>query len=114
MATFGSRVQTSASQIFQLSRVWPAAALQVECPTQSRIRIWIPKHQCQESIVSRLTSDYGLTVYITGTHAEVSAADRCCDLTLHGTPRQIQSALADLQSLGIRIWGKPNPDGDSW
>jgi NIL domain len=84
-------------------------------PTRSRIRIWIPRYYRQEPVISRLTSDHSLTVNITG--AKLGAESRgegWFDLELQGTPQQIQSAHTYLEALNIKIWGKPNPDGDSW
>ncbi|MEH1789907.1 hypothetical protein [Nostoc sp.] len=38
----------------------------------------------------------------------------CFDIELQGTVPQISSGLAYLESLNLRIVGKPNADGDSW
>lgn len=83
--------------------------------TQTRIKIQIPSLYQQQPVISQLIADYGLTVNITGALLESSnQAHGLFDLALHGTPQQIQDALAFLQKLDVKIWGKPNPAGDSW
>lgn len=80
-----------------------------------RISVWIPKHYHQEPVLSRLTSDHHLTVNITEARlGPDSHGDGWFDLELWGTSPQIQEALAYLQIMNIRIWGKLNPDGDAW
>ena len=84
-------------------------------PIMTRIKIQIPKRCMKEPVISRLTSEHGLTVNITGAMLGAhSYEEGWFDLELHGLPQQVQSALAYLQELNVKIWGKPNPDGDSW
>lgn len=82
--------------------------------TKVRIKIKIPPTYRNEPVLSRLTSDYGLIFNITkailgGKHQEYKL-----DLELIGTPEQIENAVDYLLKLQIKIWGKPNPDGDAW
>lgn len=76
--------------------------------TQIRLRIYLPQCYQQEPVISRLISAYRLVVNITG------ARQGCFDLELKGTPPQISHGLTYLESLNINIFGKANPDGDSW
>lgn len=39
---------------------------------------------------------------------------RKLDLELTGSIAQVQSGLTYLESLNLRLEGRPNPDGDSW
>lgn len=90
-------------------------ASKVDSPTQTRIKIQIPRIYQQQPVISHLTSDYGLTVNITGALLGGSSQEEgLFDLELHGTPQQIQGALAFLEQLNVKIWGKPNPGPDSW
>lgn len=84
-------------------------------PIMTRIKIQIPKRCRKEPVISRLTSEHGLTVNITGAMLGAhSYEEGWFDLELHGLPLQVQSAIAYLQDLNVKIWGKPNPDGDGW
>ncbi|MBD2100694.1 NIL domain-containing protein [Leptolyngbya sp. FACHB-261] len=83
--------------------------------TRIRVKIRIPSEHRQEPVISRLISEHRLLVNITGAKLEdCPQAEGWFDLELHGTPPQLQQGLAYLQNLDIQIWGKPNPDGDSW
>lgn len=83
--------------------------------TKARIRIMIPSTYCQEPVISHLTSQYGLTFNITGARLNANnQSPGIFDLELTGTPQQIQKALDYLVTKQIKIWGKPNPDGDAW
>lgn len=85
------------------------------CPTQIRLRVGIPKTYHQEPVISRLTADYELLVNITGAMlGSDTSGQGWFDLELRGTPTQIQSGLAYLQELKLKIWGRPNADGDEW
>jgi hypothetical protein len=72
---------------------------------KTRIKIQVPNHYREEPIISRLTSDYGLTFHITkailtGEHRE----DGWFDLELHGTAEQIKLAFSYLRQRQVRIW----------
>ena len=83
--------------------------------TQTRLRIGIPKTYHQETVISRLTADYGLLVNITGAMLGPGTGEYgWFDLELRGTPNQIQSGLCYLQQLELKICGRPNADGDGW
>ncbi len=89
--------------------------LPIKNPTKTRLRIQIPKSYQQEPVISRLTSDYGLAFNITAARLGVGNQENgLFDLELQGTPEQIQKALGYLVKLNVKVWGKPNPDGDSW
>jgi ABC-type methionine transport system ATPase subunit len=81
--------------------------------TKTRIRLHIPPDYQQDPIISRLISDHGLSVNITGATLATTQAG-IFDLELRGTPQQIQAGLMYLRSLNIQVIGKPNPEGDSW
>ena len=79
-----------------------------------RIRIFIPKLHYQEPIFSRLVNDHNLAVNVIHTVLATDGQPRQLDLELTGTIAQIRSGLAYLESLNLKIRGKPNPAGDSW
>ncbi|MDZ8138922.1 MAG: NIL domain-containing protein [Nostoc sp. DedQUE04] len=81
--------------------------------TQIRLRIHIPKCYLQAPVISQLISTYGLVVNITKAVLQPNS-EGCFDIELRGTVPQISSGLAYLESLNLRIVGKPNADGDSW
>lgn len=73
--------------------------------TNKRIRVRIPKDYHQEPVISRLVSDYGLTVNITAAILGANAVgDGWFDLELQGTDAQIQSALTHLRDLDLEVW----------
>ncbi|AFY31853.1 NIL domain-containing protein [Calothrix sp. PCC 7507] len=73
--------------------------------TRKRIRVKIPKDYHQEPVISRLVSDYGLTVNITAAILGANAVgDGWFDLELQGTDAQIQSALTYLHDLDLQVW----------
>ncbi|MBR8833351.1 MAG: NIL domain-containing protein [Stigonema ocellatum SAG 48.90 = DSM 106950] len=73
--------------------------------THKRIRLRIPKEYHQEPVISRLVSDYGLTVNISAAILGSNAiGDGWFDLDLQGTAAQIDSALHYLNDLGLEIW----------
>ncbi len=70
-----------------------------------RIRLRIPKEYHQEPVISRLVSDYGLTVNISAAILGSNAiGDGWFDLDLQGTTAQIDSALIYLNDLNLQIW----------
>ncbi|MDZ8184409.1 MAG: NIL domain-containing protein [Nostoc sp. ChiSLP02] len=75
-----------------------------------RIRVRIPKNYHQEPVISRLVSDYGLTVNITAAILGANAVgDGWFDLELKGTQAQIQSGLAYLHDLKLEVWDDSKP-----
>lgn len=84
-------------------------------PTQTRIRIRIPKTYHQEPVISRLVSDYGLTVNITAALLGANARDDgWFDLELNGPVRQIDSALTYLTELDLEVWHGADNQHDGW
>ncbi|WP_416668925.1 NIL domain-containing protein [Egbenema bharatensis] len=79
-----------------------------------RIQILIPESQHYEPIFSRLVANHKLAVNVTRTVLGTDGQPRQLDLELTGTIAQMQSGLAYLESLKLKIRGKPNPAGDSW
>ncbi|MBD2612955.1 MAG: NIL domain-containing protein [Nostoc sp. ZfuVER08] len=74
-------------------------------PTNKRIRLRIPKDYHQEPVISRLVSDYNLTVNITAAILGANAVgDGWFDLELKGTEAQIHSALTYLHDLELEVW----------
>ncbi len=83
--------------------------------TRLRLRLQIPSIYQHRPVISQLISQYNLTVNITGARLGKSTdGEGFFDVELRGTISQISLALAYLESLNIKIKGKPNPDGDSW
>ncbi|MEH1868865.1 MAG: NIL domain-containing protein [Nostoc sp.] len=83
--------------------------------TQIRLRIYIPKCYLQAPVISQLISAYGLVVNITKAMLQPNTDEQgCFDIELRGTVPQISNGLAYLESLNLRIVGKPNADSDSW
>jgi ABC-type methionine transport system ATPase subunit len=84
-------------------------------PTQTRIRLRIPKEYNDEPIISRLVSHYGVTVNIAAALLGPNGRDDgWFDLELRGTSRQIQSALTYLNEMDLEIWGESNQEEDGW
>jgi NIL domain len=70
-----------------------------------RIRVRIPKDYRQEPVISRLVSEYGLTVNITAAILGANAVgDGWFDLDIQGTEAQIQSGLVYLHDLQLEVW----------
>ena len=82
--------------------------------TRIRIQIHIPPDYQQEPVISRLISNHGLLINITGAKLEPATQEGKFDLELRGTPQQIHTVLMYLRSLNIKLIGKPNAEGDSW
>ncbi|MCC5643375.1 NIL domain-containing protein [Nostoc sp. CHAB 5824] len=83
--------------------------------TQIRLRIHIPKYYLQVPVISQLVSAYGLVVNITKALLQPNTdKEGYFDIELRGTEPQICSGLTYLESLNLRIVGKPNADGDGW
>jgi ABC-type methionine transport system ATPase subunit len=80
--------------------------------TEKQIRIRIPREYHREPVISRLVSDYGLTVNIKGAILGANAVgDGWFDLELQGTNRHIESALIYLNELDLEIWNSSEADG---
>ncbi|MEA5550572.1 NIL domain-containing protein [Anabaena cylindrica UHCC 0172] len=80
--------------------------------THKGIRLRIPQDYHQEPVISRLISDYGLTVNIKAAILGRDAVgDGWFDLDLEGTAVQIQFGLTYLQELKLEIWDE-NKIGD--
>jgi ABC-type methionine transport system ATPase subunit len=81
--------------------------------TSTRIRLRIPKRYQQEPVISKLISEYGLTVNIAAALLGANAReDGWFDLELQGTVPQIQTALLYLNDLDLEIWYES--ETDSW
>jgi hypothetical protein len=82
--------------------------------TKVRIKIQIPLTYRNQPVLSRLTSDYGLTFNITKANLGGEHQRNWLDLELIGTTEQIENAITYLLKFKLKIWGKPNTDGDAW
>ncbi len=85
-------------------------------PTQTRIRIRVPKEYHQEPVISNLISEYGLKVNFNAALLGVKTSDDgWFDLELNGTSQQIESALIYLNDLDVEIWSNSNnPEEETW
>ncbi|MBC5797754.1 NIL domain-containing protein [Sphaerospermopsis sp. LEGE 00249] len=73
--------------------------------TSQRIRVRITKDYHQEPVISRLVSDYGLTINIKAAFLGQDAiSDGWFDLDLQGTETQISNGLSYLQELKLEVW----------
>ena len=80
--------------------------------TQTRIRLRIPQQYQQEPVISRLVSDYALTISITAAMLGANGkGDGWFDLSLQGTNANIESALTYLSDLNLEIWQGGETDG---
>jgi L-aspartate semialdehyde sulfurtransferase ferredoxin len=83
--------------------------------TKIRLCLYIPNCYLNEPVISRLISHHGLVVNIIGAMLGAkTGGDGRFDLEIRGTLSQISSGLNYLESLNLKIVGKPNVDGDSW
>lgn len=82
--------------------------------TQLRLRIYIPQRHLQEPILSRLITDYGLSVTITGALLTPGIQPGRFDLELRGTLQQLQGGLSYLESIDVKLISKANSAGDGW
>lgn len=114
MASDGTNdVQEKSRELLELSR--DTESLETDRPTQTRIRIRIPKEYNDEPVISRLVSHHGVTVNIAAALLGANARDDgWFDLELRGTGRQIQSALIYLDELDLEIWGESDKEEDGW
>lgn len=92
-----------------------APAFKSSNTTKMRLRLHIPRRYQQEPVISRLIAIHGLVVNITGAMlGKHTNGEGRFDLEIRGTVAQIRHGLAYLESLNLKIVGKPNADGDSW
>ncbi|GAA6618003.1 NIL domain-containing protein [Scytonema sp. NUACC26] len=83
--------------------------------TKVRLRLHIPPLYEKEPVISRLISSHGLIVNITGAMLGKSTnGEGLFDLEIHGTVPQLWHGLNYLESLNLKIEGKPHTGGDSW
>jgi ABC-type methionine transport system ATPase subunit len=79
---------------------------------QKRIRLRIPKQYHREPVISKLVSDYNLTVNISAALLGANAnGDGWFDLDLQGHNTRIQDALIYLKELDLEIWAEAETDG---
>jgi hypothetical protein len=85
-------------------------------PTHLRIRIRIPKEYQEEPIISRLISEYKLTVNLNAALLSANIKnDGWFDLDLRGKPGQIDSAVIYLNDLDVEIWSQStDPTQETW
>ena len=84
-------------------------------PTVTRIRLRIPKNYHQEPVISRLVSDYHLTVNIVSALLGANAqGDGWFDLELRGKASQIDSAIVYLSDLDLEILDQDGLNQDGW
>jgi len=70
-----------------------------------RIRVRITQDHHQEPVISRLVSEYGLTVNIKAAILGQNAVgDGWFDLDIQGTETQIENGLTYLRELNLQIW----------
>lgn len=80
--------------------------------TQTSIRVRIPKNHHQDPVISRLVSQYGLTVNITAAILGANAnGDGWFALELKGSHVNIQNALTYLHELDFELWHEHETDG---
>ena len=91
------------------------SVIEANRPTQTRIKIRIPKDFHQEPVISRLVSQYGVTVNITAALLSANARDDgWFELELKATGQQLQSALTYLNELDLEIWDQSTSEEDGW
>ncbi len=92
-----------------------SSAFQKNNITKIRLHLHIPKFYQHQPVISQLISKHNVVVNITGASlGKNTGGEGYFDVELRGTISQISLALAYLESLNIKIIGKPNADGDSW
>ncbi|MDB9447440.1 NIL domain-containing protein [Anabaena sp. CS-542/02] len=80
--------------------------------THRQIRLRIPTNFHQEPVISRLVSDYGLTINITAAILGANAVgDGWFELDLQGFTTQIDDAINWLRDIELEIWDE-NSVGD--
>jgi len=82
---------------------------------QSRIQVRIPKHFHKKPVISRLVSQWGVTVNITAAQlGDRIPQEGCFELEIRGTAYQIESALSYLDQLNVEIWHQSTTEEDGW
>ncbi len=83
--------------------------------TKVRLRLHIPPFYQEEPVISRLIASHGLIVNITGAMlGKHTNGEGRFDLEIRGTVLQLWHGLNYLESLNLKIEGKPHTDGDGW
>ncbi len=78
---------------------------------EKQIRIRIPESLHQEPVISRLVSDYHLTINITSAVLGANAkGDGWFDLRLQGTLLDLEAATAYLKTVEVEIWRDDDVD----
>lgn len=91
-----------------------ATTLGANRPTQTRIKIRIPKDLHEEPVISQLVSQHQVTVNIAAALLGANGRDDgWFELELRGTAFQIESALNYLNELDLEIWGQSTSE-DGW
>lgn len=80
---------------------------------QIRLQLQIAECYPLEALLTNLRVQQGLTVNITERGIKRNI-NQHLDLEIQGTILQISKGLNYLQSLNLKIRGKPNTEGDSW
>lgn len=84
-------------------------------PTQTRIKVQIPRHYHQQPIISHLTLQHGLEVNILAALLGGNPQDSgWFDLELRGTAEQIDSALIYLSDLDVYLWHQSGDEVEGW
>jgi ABC-type methionine transport system ATPase subunit len=80
--------------------------------TQKRIRVRIPQQYHGDPVISRLVSEYNLTVNITAAILGANAnGDGWFDLEVQGKNAEIENALFYLNELDLEIWHGGETEG---
>jgi ABC-type methionine transport system ATPase subunit len=84
-------------------------------PTQTRLRIRIPKDNYQEPVISNLIVQHELKVTILAAFLGFNALDDgWFDLKIDGKSEQIESALIYLSDLNVEVWKEAAIEQDGW
>jgi ABC-type methionine transport system ATPase subunit len=84
-------------------------------PTQTRLRIRIPKDNYQEPVISELIARHDLKVTILAAFLGVNSCDDgWFYLKIDGKSEQIESALIYLSDLNVEVWKEVAIEQDGW
>lgn len=93
----------------------PVASASEHRLIEKRIRLRIDKEYHQEPVISRLVSNFQLTVNISAALLSSEGGESgWFDLELRGTEAQIDSALVYLSELDLETWPESAPEVDGW